>query len=73
MRRADPRRIFEARREALRSRMVSSWRVAPDDADSALDALDLIATGRALLRDDPRYWSEGEAWMRDKCGITDPE
>jgi hypothetical protein len=66
MRKPDPPRIYEAKRAGLRARMVSTRRVREVDVDRLLDGWDAEAAGRGLERADGRYWSDGEAWMRDR-------
>lgn len=50
MRGPNPQRIYEAKREGRRSRMVASWHVPEADADALLDAWDAEAGGRELAR-----------------------
>ncbi len=47
-----------------------TWHVAEATADQLLDAWDVEADARELARSDPRYWSEGEVWMRDMAWVT---
>lgn len=53
--------------------MVPTWLVSEVAADAALDGWDAEAASRELPRSDGRYWTEGEPWMRDKCGVSDSE
>lgn len=53
--------------------MVAQWHVASDAADGALDDWDTEAPTRGIARDDPRYWSEGETCLRDRCGVSDAD
>jgi hypothetical protein len=39
------------------------------EADELLDGWDLEAVQGALSRQDHRYWSDGEAWMRERTDI----
>ena len=71
MRRSDPERIFEAKRACLRGRMVAMWKVREADVDTLLDCWDIVATARVIARHDPRYWSEGEPWLRYEAEVSD--
>lgn len=60
-RRADPQRIHEARRAAVRNNLVGSG-MSLETAERFCDAWELEATGRGLPRD-REYWEVGEAWI----------
>jgi hypothetical protein len=65
MRRRNAQRIFEAQRTGLRNRLRDERHVSHDKADQLLDGWAAEAAARELTRDDPRYWSEGWAWLVD--------
>ena len=71
MRRPDPTRNYEAKRAGLRGRMVSTRHVREADVDALLDGWDAEAAGRGIARDDPRYRTEGEPWLRDRARVTE--
>ena len=60
-RRSDPERIFQARREGVRQRLMGLG-MTPETADRWLDAWVLEAAGRGLPRDG-RYWGAGWDWI----------
>jgi hypothetical protein len=60
-RRADPERIHEARRYAVRNGL-TDYGMALEDAERWCDAWVLEATGRGLPHDFD-YWTFGEAWI----------
>jgi hypothetical protein len=70
-RRADPQRIHEARRAAVRANLIGSG-MAPETADRWLDAWELEATGRGLSRDEWGYWQAGEAWIAPERAARRP-
>jgi hypothetical protein len=60
-RRADPERILQARRAAIRNTLTGSG-MSLETAERWLDAWELEATGRELPRD-ADYWTTGAAWI----------
>ena len=65
-RRADPQRIQETRRAAVRNNLVGSG-MSLEAAERWCDAWELEAAGRGLPRDGT-YWQTGEAWIvRDRA------
>jgi hypothetical protein len=60
-RRADPERIFQARREAIRNTLTGSG-MSLEAAERWCDAWELEATGRGLPRD-ANYWHDGATWI----------
>jgi hypothetical protein len=60
-RRADPERIFQARRDAIRNTLTGSG-TSLEAAERWCDAWELEATGRGLPRD-ASYWQLGEEWI----------
>jgi hypothetical protein len=50
----------------LRNRLRDERRVAQDKADQLLDGWAAEAADRGLPPEDPRYWSEGWAWLVER-------
>ena len=63
MRRADPTRIWEARRAAVRNRLTDDERVSGALAERWLCAWDAEAGRRGIDRLDPDYWRDGTGWI----------
>lgn len=63
-RRADPERVFQARRAAVRYRLMDT---GVDQATTYrwCDAWELEAAGRQLPKDGD-YWTAGEVWIADE-------
>jgi hypothetical protein len=68
VRRRDPDRIREARRAGLHARMTNAWQLTPERASELLDGWDAEAEARGLSRDDARYASEQERWIKEQAG-----
>jgi hypothetical protein len=64
-RRADPARIHQARREAIRNVLISSGK-DPDIAERWCDAWEAEAALRDLKRDGD-YWEAGKLWIDAQC------
>lgn len=60
-RRADPERIFQARRAAVRNTLTGRG-MEPEKAERWCDAWELEAAGRGVPRDRD-YWTLGTAWI----------
>ena len=60
-RRADPERIFQARRDAIRNTLTGSG-MSLETAERWCDAWELEAAGRGLPRDGS-YWQVGSEWI----------
>jgi len=69
-RRADPQRIHEARRAAVRNNLMGSG-MSHEMADRWCDAWELEATGRGLPRDGG-YWQAGEGWIASERAARRP-
>ena len=69
-RRADPERIFEARRATIRYGLMD---IGMDEAtaDRWCDAWILEATGRGLPRDNA-YWQAGKEWIATERAARRP-
>ncbi len=65
-RRADPARIHQARRAAIRNRLLTDAGMDPDLADRWCEAWDTEATLRGLARDGD-YWDAGKLWIDAQC------
>ena len=61
-RRGDPERIFEAQRQGVRARLISTVRMQTEVADRWLDAWVLDATMRGLPRDGC-FWDASSQWI----------
>jgi hypothetical protein len=64
-RRADPQRIHQARRAAIRNRLISTGK-DPDVAERWCDAWEAEAALRDLKRDGD-YWEAGKLWIDTQC------
>jgi len=64
-RRADPNRIFEARRSAVRNRLVSEG-MAEQTAEAWVDAWQDEADWQDLERLTPDYWKGAAYWIKDQ-------
>ena len=60
-RRADPERIFQARRDAIRNTLTGSG-MPLEIAERWCDAWELEAAGRGLAKD-ADYWQDGQEWI----------
>lgn len=70
-RRADPERIFQARRAAIRNSLTGSG-MSLDTAERWCDAWELEAAGRGLPRN-ADYWQEGARWIAaERAGSRQP-
>jgi len=65
-RRADPARIYEARRAGAVARLASRDRLGDDRAEELVAAWELEAELRGIPRGDERFWSDGAAWMAER-------
>jgi hypothetical protein len=63
-RRADPERIHQARRAAVRNGL-TDYGMPLEEAERWCDAWELEAAGRGLPKD-AAYWEAGEAWMSEQ-------
>jgi hypothetical protein len=63
-RRADPERISQAGRAAIRNRLLSDG-LAPEMAERWLAAWEVEAAMRELPRDS-NYWTVGETWIAEE-------
>jgi hypothetical protein len=64
--RRDPQRIFIAKWTATRNRLRDEVHVREDRASALVDSWLSEAENRGIRRDDPRYWSEGWAWLVER-------
>jgi hypothetical protein len=64
-RRADPERIYQARRDAIRNRLISGGK-DPDVAERWCDAWEAEAVLQGVARDRD-YWDAGELWIDRQC------
>jgi hypothetical protein len=69
-RRADPERVFQARRAAIRNTLTGSG-MALETAERWCDAWELEATGRGLARDGA-YWTAGAEWIATERAARRP-
>ena len=63
-RRADPERIFQAWRAAVRNGL-TDYGMSYEDAERWCDAWEVEAGGRGLPRDGA-YWDVGEEWIAEE-------
>ena len=64
-RRADPERIHEARRAAIRNRLIGSGK-DPDLAERWCDAWEAEAALQGIARSSD-YWDAGKLWIDAQC------
>jgi hypothetical protein len=69
-RRAEPERIFQARRDAIRNTLTGSG-MSLETAERWYDAWELEAAGRELARDSD-YWTTGAAWVATQRAACRP-
>jgi hypothetical protein len=62
-RRADPERIYQARRDAVRNRLTDEHRMPPELADQWLRAWEVEAADRGLERLRAEYWDGASEWV----------
>jgi hypothetical protein len=65
-RRADPERIYEARRAAIRNRLIDEHRMAPELAEQWIRAWEVDAIDRGIERHSSVFWDGAEAWVAEK-------
>jgi hypothetical protein len=65
-RRADPQRIFQARRDAIRNTLTGSG-MSLEDAERWCSAWEVEAASRGLPRDGA-YWQVGAQWIAAEPG-----
>ncbi len=65
-RRADPERIHQARRAAIRNRLLANTGMDPDVAERWCDAWEAEAALRGLARNSV-YWDAGRLWIDAQC------
>jgi hypothetical protein len=70
-RRADPERIFQARRDAIRNTLTGSG-MSLETAERWCGAWELEAAGRGLPRDGA-YWTAGAEWIARERGVRRPD
>jgi hypothetical protein len=66
-RRADPERIHQARRAAVRNGL-TDYGMSVEVAEGWCDAWELEAAGRGLPKDGD-YWRLGQEWVRDQRAL----
>lgn len=69
-RRADPSRIFQARRAAVRNGLTDHG-MSLETAERWCDAWELEAAGRGLARDRD-YWQTGHVWIAGERAARRP-
>ena len=69
-RRADPERIFQARRDAIRNTLTGSG-MSLETAERRCDAWEIEAAGRGLPRDGA-YWQLGSEWIAAERAARPP-
>lgn len=69
-RRADPERIFQARRDAIRNTLTGSG-MSLEAAERRCDASEIEAAGRGLPRDGD-YWTIGKEWIAGERAARRP-
>jgi hypothetical protein len=70
-RRADPVRIFQARRIAARNGLTDHG-MSLEDAERWCDAWELEAATRDVARDDEAYWRFGVEWIAAERSMRRP-
>jgi hypothetical protein len=63
-RRADPERIHQARRAAVRNGL-TDYGMSVEDAERWCDAWEIEAASRGLTKDS-EYWQLGQSWIADE-------
>lgn len=66
MRRADPERIYQARRAATFRRLADAERLDELDAEHWVSAWEREAETRPIERLSARFWDEGERWIAER-------
>ena len=69
-RRADPERIYQARRAAVRNGL-TDYGMSLEDAERWCDAWELEAAGRRLAKDGA-YWTAGAEWIATERAARRP-
>lgn len=64
-RRADPERIFQARRAAVRNGL-TDYGMSVEDEERWCDAWEIESASRQLPRGDRDYWQVGSAWIAEE-------
>jgi hypothetical protein len=62
-RRADPQRIYEAKRAAYLERLVSNFGIPRPDAEPWIAAWEREAEARGLSPTERDYWEAGLSWV----------
>jgi hypothetical protein len=70
-RRADPERIFQARRAAIRNGL-TDYGMSLEDAERWCDAWEIEAASQQLLRD-ANYWQLGAMWVAEERAARRPD
>jgi hypothetical protein len=65
-RRADPERLYESRRAAIRNRLLDEFRVPTDLVDVWLAAWEIEAVERGLHRTTGAYWDGAVEWINER-------
>ena len=66
--RADPERIYQARRAAIRNTLISSGK-EPEVAERWCDAWEAEAAVQGISRNSD-YWDAGKFWIDAQCAAT---
>jgi hypothetical protein len=70
-RRADPERIHQARRAAVRNGL-TDYGMSVEDAERWCDAFELHAATEDLRREDSDYWTVRSAWIAEERAARRP-
>jgi hypothetical protein len=65
-RRADPERIYQARRAATFSRLTQAERLDPLDAEHLISAWERSEQAKSLDRFTQAYWEEADRWIAEQ-------
>jgi hypothetical protein len=64
-------RLYSARLQGLRSRLIQEWRLPAERADRLLTAWKQEATQRGLTPDDFAYWRDAPEWIAGSASKRD--
>jgi hypothetical protein len=66
VRRADPERLYEARRAAIRNSLTDEHRMPPDLAEQWIRAWEVEATDRGIERFTAAFWEGALEWIGER-------
>jgi hypothetical protein len=72
MRRSEPQRIYDAKRQLVRQRLRDEWQMSEELADAVVEEWHLEAGRRGLRRESRRYWTEAIRWVEERFPTRPP-